>query len=122
MNWNALAGSELWFDPNGAPRYEQLALKIASFIQDHHIAPGERLPTVREFSRLLNVSATTVTSAFEVLTAQRIIRAEVGRGTFANLPLSSQAPDPVDAELVQFRARLRTPQPNYAWRRRALMT
>jgi GntR family transcriptional regulator/MocR family aminotransferase len=122
MNWNALASSEIWFDPGGAPRYEQLALKIANFIHDHHIAPGERLPTVREFSRLLNVSATTVSSAFEVLTAQRIIRAEVGRGTFVNLPLASHGPDPADPELVQFRARLRAPQPNYAWRRRSLMT
>lgn len=122
MNWKALGETELWFDPEGAPRYEQLALKITSFIKEHRMEPGERLPTVREFSRLLNVSATTVTSAFEVLTAQGIIRAEVGRGTFVNVPLQLDASAPPDAELIQFRARLRAPQPNCAWRRRALMS
>lgn len=122
MNWNGLAGSKLWFDPDGAPRYEQLAFKIAQFIQEHNIAAGERLPTVREFSRLLNVSATTVTSAFAILENQKIIRAEVGRGTFVNLPAPSPSPEPGDAQLIQFRTRLRAPQPNCAWRRRALMT
>lgn len=122
MNWNILEIGNTAFDENGAPRYEQLARRIEQFIRENEISPGERLPTVRDFSRLLKVSATTVSSAFELLERKGVIRAEVGRGTFVGEAPQSAPQTIPDAGLAYFRARLRTPMPALAWRRRALMS
>jgi GntR family transcriptional regulator/MocR family aminotransferase len=75
---------KLEFDEGGLPRYEQLAAFIEQAIRAGEMAPGERLPTVRQLAASMNVSATTISSAFELLGSRRFVRAEVGRGTFVS--------------------------------------
>src|ERR1035438_7219715 len=77
---------DLDFEDAGPPRYEQLARFIERTIRDGALAPGDRLPTVRQLAGGLGVSATTISSAFELLTNQGLIRPEVGRGTFVTEP------------------------------------
>lgn len=70
------------FEEFGPPRYEQLAAFFERAIRAGEFSPGDRLPTVRRLSGLMKVSATTISSAFDLLGARKFVRAEVGRGTF----------------------------------------
>ena len=70
------------FEEFGPPRYEQLAAFFERAIRAGEISAGDRLPTVRRLSGLMSVSATTISSAFDLLGSRRFVRAEVGRGTF----------------------------------------
>jgi GntR family transcriptional regulator / MocR family aminotransferase len=70
------------FEEFGPPRYEQLAAFFERAIRAGEISPGDRLPTVRRLSGLMSVSATTISSAFDLLGSRKFVRAEVGRGTF----------------------------------------
>jgi GntR family transcriptional regulator / MocR family aminotransferase len=74
--------TDLALDDAGPPRYEQLARFIERAIMDGRLSPGDRLPTVRRLAADLGLSATTINSAFDILTERRLIRPEVGRGTF----------------------------------------
>jgi GntR family transcriptional regulator/MocR family aminotransferase len=70
------------FEEFGPPRYEQLAAFFERAIRSGEFSPGDRLPTVRRLSGLMSVSATTISSAFDLLGSRKFVRAEVGRGTF----------------------------------------
>jgi GntR family transcriptional regulator / MocR family aminotransferase len=70
------------FEEFGPPRYEQLAAFFERAIRAGEFSPGDRLPTVRRLSDLMSVSATTISSAFDLLGSRKFVRAEVGRGTF----------------------------------------
>jgi GntR family transcriptional regulator / MocR family aminotransferase len=70
------------FEEFGPPRYEQLAAFFERAIRAGEFRPGDRLPTVRRLSGLMSVSATTISSAFDLLGSRKFVRAEVGRGTF----------------------------------------
>jgi len=121
MRWNDLGIRENCFRKSGGPRYEQLANWIERLIQERNVMPGERLPTVRELSRTLSVSATTVTSAFFLLEQRKIISAEVGRGTFVSKSLHGDASVGSDGDVMYSPSRLGPPLPAVAWRRRTLM-
>lgn len=73
-------------DPAGAPLYEQLAAKVQALITGGTLTEGERLPTVRKLATDLQLSGTTITAAFALLSQNGYIRAEVGRGTFVTVP------------------------------------
>jgi GntR family transcriptional regulator / MocR family aminotransferase len=75
---------DLVLDNEGPPRYEQLARFIERAIIEGRLSPGDRLPTVRRLASDLGLSATTINSAFDILSERRLIRPEVGRGTFVN--------------------------------------
>jgi DNA-binding transcriptional MocR family regulator len=70
------------FEEFGPPRYEQLAAFFERAIRAGEFSAGDRLPTVRRLSDLMSVSATTISSAFDLLGSRKFVRAEVGRGTF----------------------------------------
>ncbi|MEV4254665.1 winged helix-turn-helix domain-containing protein, partial [Spirillospora sp. NPDC049652] len=56
--------------------------QLLDAILDGRLRPGERLPPTREFARRLNVSRNTVAVAYERLTAEGLLVARVGSGTF----------------------------------------
>jgi DNA-binding transcriptional MocR family regulator len=69
-------------DPAAGPAlYLQLAQAIEEAIRAGQIRVGERLPAERELAADLGVSRTTVTGAFQELTARGFLRGHVGRGT-----------------------------------------
>ena len=115
---------EVVFRELGPPRYEQLSDAIERAIRDGRLRPGDRLPPVRLLAEELAISVTTVTSAFNLLSERKLIRAEAGRGTFVEglaaetdaAAASGQAPATGQPGAPALRRIVRVP-----WRRRALM-
>lgn len=114
----------------GPPLYEQLSHWIAQSIRGGALRPGDRLPPVRQVAQDLGISVSTVTAAFDLLTESRLIRAEVGRGTFV-APLPPPLPSPLpqgSSPAVSLSREREDDQPRrererfVPWRRRSLMT
>ena len=84
----------------------QLAQRLAERIQRGALAPGARLPSVREGARLHGVSPSTVVTAYDQLQAQGLVEARRQRGFFVRepqrAPRSGAAADaqPANAPLV----------------------
>lgn len=68
---------------------EQLALRVAERIQRRALAPGARLPSVRESARLHRVSPSTVVAAYDRLQAQGLVEARRQRGFFVREPVAA---------------------------------
>jgi len=64
------------------PLYRQLHRAIAGRIQAGDLARGLQLPSVRTLAKHLDISPITVVQAYNALTADGLIHATVGRGTF----------------------------------------
>lgn len=82
------------------PLYRQLHAGMASLIRTGRIAHGERLPSVRRLARDLDVSLITVVQAYQVLAADGLVQATVGRGTFAGGPQVPPAAPAVSRETL----------------------
>ncbi|MGD9831727.1 MAG: PLP-dependent aminotransferase family protein [Piscinibacter sp.] len=67
---------------------EQLAARFAERIRARLLAPGARLPSVRECARRHEVSPTTVVAAYDQLLAQGLVEARAQRGFFVRAPLA----------------------------------
>ena len=70
---------------------EQLAARFAERIQQRLIAPGTRLPSVRECARRHGISPCTVVSAYDRLLAQGLVEARKQRGFFVREPAAGAA-------------------------------
>lgn len=64
------------------PLTEQLAARFAQRIRARLLAPGTRLPSVRECARQQGVSPATVVAAYDMLLAQGLVDARPQRGFF----------------------------------------
>ena len=76
---------------------EQLAARYADRIRQRLLAPGARLPSVRECARRHEVSAHTVVAAYDQLLAQGLVEARRQRGFFVRDPRDTgreRAPGP----------------------------
>lgn len=70
---------------------EQLAALFAERIRNRLLAPGSRLPSVRECARQQDVSPHTVVAAYDKLLAQGLVEARRQRGFFVRDSASSEA-------------------------------
>jgi DNA-binding transcriptional MocR family regulator len=70
---------------------EQLALRFASRIHDRLLAPGARLPSVRQCAQQQGVSPSTVVAAYDQLLAQGLVVARKNRGFFVRENLRAAA-------------------------------
>jgi len=61
---------------------EQLAGRFAERIRHRLLAPGARLPSVRQCAQLQGVSPSTVVAAYDQLLAQGLVEARKNRGSF----------------------------------------
>jgi DNA-binding transcriptional MocR family regulator len=61
---------------------EQLATRFAERIRNRLLAPGARLPSVRQCAEQHGVSASTVVAAYDQLLAQGLVEARKNRGFF----------------------------------------
>jgi hypothetical protein len=66
----------------GATLAEQLALHLAERIQQRLLAPGSRLPSVRDCAQRQGVSPSTVVGAYDLLQARGLVQARPQRGFF----------------------------------------
>jgi GntR family transcriptional repressor for pyruvate dehydrogenase complex len=95
------------------PQYERLAELIQSYVAEHQLRPGDRLPTEQELAEEFGVSRTIVHDAVKVLTPLGLLRTRRGSGiyvgqsaTMPQLPiLNPTAPVPPEnmRELFEFR-------------------
>ncbi|MEG3639982.1 aminotransferase-like domain-containing protein [Magnetococcus sp. PR-3] len=84
-------------------RYQQLADQLQMGIEQGTYAPGDRLPSVRTLQRRLNLSVTTISSAYAELEKRGLAEAKPRSGYFARSPLQQPEPHPnaVDMEPVK---------------------
>ena len=61
---------------------EQLSARFAQRIRDRLLAPGSRLPSVRQCAQQHEVSPSTVVAAYDQLLAQGLVEARKNRGFF----------------------------------------
>lgn len=74
-------------NPNSdTPLYRQLYDQIKAGILSGRLARGERLPATRELAGSLGLNRATVSSAYEILEAEGLIKGHVGRGSFVDGP------------------------------------
>jgi GntR family transcriptional regulator len=67
---------------NGIPIYVQLRDQLSALIGRGALAPGERLPTMREVAVALRIDLNTVQRAYAELEREGILTLVRGRGTF----------------------------------------
>jgi DNA-binding GntR family transcriptional regulator len=72
---------------------EQLSGQLAQRIRQGMLAPGAKLPSVREAAQRYSVSPFTVVAAYDRLQALGLIEAQRGRGFFVRALLSRPASD-----------------------------
>ncbi|HWP10657.1 MAG TPA: PLP-dependent aminotransferase family protein [Ramlibacter sp.] len=75
---------------------EQLSGRFAQRIRDRLLAPGARLPSVRQCAQQQGVSPSTVVAAYDQLLAQGMVEARKNRGFFVRE--SRGEPSPATAE------------------------
>jgi DNA-binding transcriptional regulator YhcF (GntR family) len=100
-------------DPGSkVPPYEQLRSQIEALVHRGRLAPGERLPPVRELAVDLGLATNTVARAYRELEAVGVL---VGRGRLGTFVADALPEPPSDA-----RARLADAARAYATRARQL--
>ncbi|MDF2634073.1 MAG: transcriptional regulator, GntR family with aminotransferase domain containing protein [Pelosinus sp.] len=67
---------------DSAPMYLQIANGLAAKIQNSTLSVGTKLPPERELAKLLEVSRTTIISAYRLLEEQALVTTRVGSGTY----------------------------------------
>ncbi len=64
------------------PLYQQIADQIKEAVAGGELEPGEKLPSIRDLAKALNISVITVKRAYTDLEAEAVIRARPGLGSF----------------------------------------
>lgn len=82
---------------NPTPPYEQLRRQLAELIQSAAIAPGSRLPPLRQLAADLGLAVGTVARAYRELESAGLISSRRGGGT----RVSATAPNLSDSERRQ---------------------
>jgi GntR family transcriptional regulator len=67
-------------EDSDSPIYQQIIDQVKAQVADGTLAKGERLPSVRELARDLNINVNTVYKAYRELETQSIVRMRVGFG------------------------------------------
>lgn len=84
--------------PSKSRREEPVYLKLANLLEgmvaSRSLRPGDRMPSVRQFSRQQRVSVPTALQAYAVLETRRLIEARPKSGFFVRARLSELVPAP----------------------------
>ena len=95
MSPRRLQPFEFRLDPrSGVPVYRQLMDQVHGALASGWIAPGDRLPTVRQVAVDLSINPNTVIRAYRELEIRGILDTQQGTGTF----VSKGEPKADDAE------------------------
>ncbi|NUT53811.1 MAG: GntR family transcriptional regulator [Saccharothrix sp.] len=87
---------------SGLPAYLQLVRQVREALRLGWLAPGDRLPAVRDVVARSGVNANTVLKAYRELELSGLVEARQGSGTFVKAGLGSAEPEVMAA----LRARL----------------
>ena len=85
----------------GEPAYLRLANLLEGMIASRSLRPGDRVPSVRQFSSQQRVSVPTAMQAYTVLEARSLIEARPKSGFFVRTRLSELVPEPKSAAVVR---------------------
>jgi DNA-binding transcriptional MocR family regulator len=90
---------------------EQLAERFATRIRDRLLAPGARLPSVRQCAAQHGLNPSTVVATYDLLLAQGLVEARRNRGFFVRerAPLRSDGPPSPGLAAVADAARMAAP-------------
>ena len=72
------------------PPFEQLRTQVAAMTVTGELAPGQKLPTVRQLAADLGLAPNTVARAYRELEADGVISTQGRRGTFVRSTLFEQ--------------------------------
>jgi DNA-binding transcriptional MocR family regulator len=78
------------------PLAEQIVTGIKRQIDDRHLRPGTKLPSIRAFAQDYNVSRFTVVDAYDRLVAMGYLQSRRGAGFYSMAPPAARSPDPSD--------------------------
>ncbi len=67
---------------SGVPFYRQIIDQVKAAIATESIAPGDRLPTVRQLAVDLSINPNTVSRAYTELELTGLVETQMGSGTF----------------------------------------
>ena len=76
---------------SSAPISRQISQQIASLCAAGSLAPGDRLPSVRELARELEVNQNTILRVYERLCRDGMLEMRQGQGTFVALEARANA-------------------------------
>ncbi|MGR3198377.1 MAG: aminotransferase-like domain-containing protein [Paracoccus sp. (in: a-proteobacteria)] len=78
------------------PKFRVLADALREAARSGELAPGTRLPPMRELAWRLKVTTGTVARAYQVAAAEGVVESHVGRGSFVAAPPAKRpAPQPL---------------------------
>jgi DNA-binding transcriptional MocR family regulator len=84
---------------SGQPLADQIVAGIKRQIDDRHLRPGSKLPSIRNFAENYNVSRFTVVEAYDRLVAMGCLQSRRGAGFYtaaASAPTEAAHPSPSD--------------------------
>ncbi len=85
------------------PLADQLAERFAARIRDRLLAPGARLPSVRQCAAQHGLNPSTVVAAYDLLLAKGLVQAERNRGFFVRQPAPQRAKPSDSAQPAGYR-------------------
>src|SRR5438105_4090819 len=78
----------------GGPVYQKLANLLEELIQSRSLRPGDRVPSVRQFSQQQRVSVPTALNAYAALETRGLIEARPKSGFFVRARLADLVREP----------------------------
>src|SRR5207253_11224867 len=84
---------------SGQPLADQIVAGIKQQIDDRHLRPGTKLPSIRNFAETYGVSRFTVVEAYDRLVAMGYLQSRRGAGFYtAPAPVHADAPHPAPTD------------------------
>src|SRR5277367_2465154 len=77
---------------DGRPLVDQIVAGISRQIQDHQLRTGTKMPSIRSFALVHDVSRFTVVEAYDRLVAMGFLRSRRGDGFYATLRATTTNP------------------------------
>jgi GntR family transcriptional regulator len=77
---------------SGVPYYRQIVNQVIYGVANGILAPGERLPTVRQLAVDLEVNLNTIAKAYSELELRGVVNTQQGTGTFISEDRSAVDP------------------------------
>lgn len=83
---------------SGEPLCDQIVAGIKGQIDDRHLRPGTRLPSIRSFAETLGISRFTVVEAYDRLVAMGYLQSRRGSGFYTAAPARPDVRPPAEAD------------------------